>query len=829
MIWLAALVLLGGTLAYFRSPLWLSAGAFAALLALYATVAGPTAGVIVAWVLYTLAASVLLVPALRQSLISRRMLAFMRGALPQLSRTEQEALEAGDVWWDAELFSGMPDWARLRAVPAPRLSAREQAFIDGPVEELCAMLDDWKITHEWRDLPPSVWAFLREQGFLGMIIPQAYGGLGFSALGHAQVVAKIASRSITAAVTVMVPNSLGPGKLLLEYGTQDQKDHYLPRLAHGEDLPCFALTGPEAGSDAGAIPDTGIVCRDQWQGEEVVGIRLNWDKRYITLGPVATLLGLAFKLYDPEHLIGQEEERGISVALIPTDLPGIEIGNRHLPMDIPFQNGPNRGRDVFIPLDMLIGGVAQAGNGWRMLMECLAEGRGISLPALATGTGKIVARTTGAYARVRKQFKLPIGRFEGIEEPLARLGANTYITDAARSLTAVALDQGERPAVLSAVIKYALTERMRHSMNDAMDIQGGSAICLGPSNYLGRIYQAVPIAITVEGANILTRSMIVFGQGAIRCHPYLLEEIEAAQSQAPDALARFDRAFLRHVGFLVSNLVRTTWLGLTNARLVRVRAHPQLRRYYQDIPRLSAAFALLTDVAMVSLGGSLKRRERLSGRFADVLANLYLASSVLKHFEDQGAQEADLPLVHYSCRETIYRAQQALLAVYWNLPLRPLALVLRALTFPWGKPYRPPHDRDIHAVARLLLEPSEARERLTQGAYISDDPAHATGRVEFALQRVHAAEPLEQRLKQGVRDGRIPMRGNDPDLEAALATGLVDTDEAATIREAREATREAIRVDEFTQEELRGSETWEAAPAGPDAASTSSTERAPLS
>lgn len=804
MIWLAVYIALVATLAYLRAPLWASTVTLGAALLAHSALSGPSAGVIAAWVLYLAVFVPLNLPPLRARLVSRHILALMRRALPSLSQTEREALEAGGVWWDAQLFSGKPDWKRLLDLPPARLSERERAFLDGPVEQLCAMLDDWRITHELHDLPPEVWDFIKRERFFGMIIPQQYGGLEFSALAHSEVVSKIASRSITAAVTVMVPNSLGPAKLLLEYGTQAQKDHYLPRLAVGEEIPCFALTGPEAGSDAGAIPDTGVVCRGEFGGEtDVLGVRLNWEKRYITLGPVATVLGLAFKLYDPDQLLGEREELGVTLALIPTNLPGIEIGNRHLPMDIPFQNGPNRGRDVFIPMGMIIGGIEQAGHGWRMLVECLAEGRGISLPALANGTGKIISRTTGAYARVRKQFKLPIGRFEGVEEPLARLAANTYATDAARSLTANALDQGERPAVISAIVKYALTERMRKSVNDAMDIHGGSGICLGPSNFIGRVYQSVPIAITVEGANILTRSMIVFGQGAIRCHPHLLEEITAAQLEdRAEALRRFDAAFFRHAGFLASNLVRSLWLGLTGARLALVPGAPEVRPYYRALTRLSAGYALLADVALLTLGGRLKRRERLSGRLADALANLYLASAVLKHWEDQGAHASDLPLVHYACQDAIYRAQQAMLAVYWNLPLRPLAFVVRSLTFPAGKPFRPPRDELIHRVAGLLLEPSATRDRLTQGAYITDAPGDPTGRIEHALERVTQAEPAEEKLKQAVRAGLLRANGQGVSIERAREAGVVDAQEAEILTLAAQATREAIRVDEFTQREI---------------------------
>lgn len=805
MLWFAVLLLVLGALAYLRVNRLLATFVVAITLAGATALQGLSWGLVVAWLLFAGLAVVVNTPTLRRRLVSRHVLRQLRAALPAISQTEREALEAGSVWWDAELFSGKPDWRRLQEMPASRLNEEEQAFLDGPIEQLCTMLDDWQITHELKDLPPAVWDFLKQERLFGMIIPKRYGGLEFSARAHSEVVMKLASRSLTAGVTVMVPNSLGPAKLLLEYGTEEQKDYYLPRLARGEEIPCFALTGPEAGSDAGSIPDTGIVCRGDWRGEQdVLGIRLNWEKRYITLGPVATLLGLAFRLKDPDHLIGSEEDLGITLALIPTDLPGICIGNRHYPLNIPFQNGPNSGTDVFIPLSQIIGGPERVGQGWRMLMECLAEGRGVSLPALATGAGKVMSRITGAYARVRRQFKLPIGRFEGVEEPLARIAGETYIMDAARRLTLSALDAGQEPAVISAIIKYQLTERMRRVINDAMDIQGGSGICLGPRNFIARAYEAIPISITVEGANILTRSMIIFGQGAIRCHPHLLDEINAAQDEDETrALAAFDQAFFGHLGYTASNLVRAFWLGLTNARVAVTPGDRHTRRYYRQLTRLSAAFALVADVAMLSLGGGFKRRERLSGHFADVLSNLYLCSAVLRHWEDEGRQEDDLPLLRYACHQTIYRAQQSLLAVFWNLPNRPLAYLLRALVFPGRKPYRPANDALIHATAALLLAPSPVRDRLTAGIYTTADPDDPTGRIEHALNTTVSTAELEQRLVEAVREGRLGFSGQFPDLEAARAMALLNAEELEQLREARRASREAIMVDDFTPEALR--------------------------
>ncbi len=736
---------------------------------------------------------------LRRRLISAPILRVFRNAMPTMSQTEREALEAGTVWWDAELFGGRPDWSRLLATPAPALTAEEKAFLDGPVEELCAMLDDWRITEELHDLPPEVWRFIKDKGFFGMIIPKRYGGLEFSALAHSSVVMKLASRSITGAVTVMVPNSLGPAELLLHYGTEEQRTHYLPRLARGEEVPCFALTGPEAGSDAAAMTDTGVVCRSDFRGQRnVLGIRLNWNKRYITLGPVATVLGLAFKLFDPDHLLGAKEEIGITVALIPTDTPGVTIGRRHIPLDIPFQNGPNSGRDVFIPVDWIIGGSARVGQGWRMLMESLAAGRSISLPALSTGAGKLACRATGAYARIRKQFKTPIGRFEGVEEALARIAGFTYLMDAARVMTAGAVDQGEKPSVISAMIKYHLTELMRRAVNDALDIHGGSAVVLGPSNFMARVYQAIPISITVEGANIMTRSLIIFGQGALRCHPFVLKELRAAAD--PDqakGLREFDRAFFGHIGLIVRNAARALWLGLTGARWTSTPLHGPGRRYAQHLSRMSAAFALTADLAMAVVGSALKRKESLSARLGDVLSYLYLASAALKRFEDQGRPTEDAPLLQWACEESLYTIQDRLDAVLRNFPNRAVAGLLRLLVFPTGRRFRRPDDRLAHRVASLLLEPSAARDRLTVGIYVPQDASQAVGRLDATLVKVVAAEAVEKTLRAAIRAGTLRVSDEATLLRDAVERGVIGKKDADAIRDAIAARREAIQVDDF--------------------------------
>lgn len=746
------------------------------------------------WLVLIPAAAVLGVPVLRRKLVSDPVLQLFRKLMPSVSDTEREALEAGSTWWEADLFSGKPDWRKLLAYDKPALSAEEQAFIDGPVNELCRMIDDWKITEDLHDLPLPVWQFLKQQRFFGMIIPKQYGGLEFTAHGHSSVVMKIASRSITAAVTTMVPNSLGPAQLLLHYGTEEQKDHYLPRLATGEEIPCFALTGPEAGSDAAAMPDRGVVCRQLFNGEELLGIRLNWEKRYITLGPVATVLGLAFKLFDPDHLIGEQEERGITLALIPTDTPGIDIGNRHFPLNQAFMNGPNRGKDVFIPMDWVIGGQARIGEGWRMLMESLADGRSISLPALSTGAGKLSARTCGAYAAVRKQFKTPIGKFEGISEVLGRIAGNAYAMDAARGLTTLAVDTGEKPSVASAIVKYHLTERMRRVIDDAMDIHGGRGICMGPRNYLARVYQAIPISITVEGANILTRSLIIFGQGAIRCHPWLLKEMEAAQKN--DVIA-FDRALFGHIGLLASNLARATFHGLTCARFAQTPTGREEARYYRQLTRLSAAFAVTAETALLTLGGALKRKESISGRLGDVLSMMYIASAALKRFEDEGRQPADRPLLEWTIRDALYQAQQKLFEVYDNLPNHLLGRVLKWILFPYSASYRAPDDALLQRAANVVLRWGTARERLTEGLFISGEENDPIYQLEVALECATAAQPVLANLRNAMRSGQL--ESGDPELRLAeaVSAGIIDEREAAQVRAAIAARQQVIGVDEF--------------------------------
>ncbi len=785
-----------GLLSVKRAPGWLWCGTIAAYLLIWPGLHAMNAWIMApAWLLFVATALLLAVPPVRRRAISAPVMALFRKIMPAMSDTEREALEAGTTWWEADLFGGKPDWNKLLEYPAPQLSDEEQAFLDGPVDRLCEMIDDWQITQELHDLPPEVWQFLKEQRFFGMIIPREYGGLEFSAFGHSSVVMKIASRSITAAVTTMVPNSLGPAQLLLNYGTDEQKQYYLPKLACGEEIPCFALTGPEAGSDAAAMPDRGVVCRDTFDGEERLGIRLNWEKRYITLGPVATVLGLAFKLHDPDHLLGDEEERGITLALIPTNTPGVEIGSRHFPLNQAFMNGPNRGRDVFIPMDWVIGGQARIGQGWRMLMECLADGRSISLPALSTGAGKLASRATGAYAAVRKQFKTPIGKFEGIAEVLGRIAGNAYAMDAARGLTTLAVDRGEKPSVASAIVKYHLTERMRKVIDDAMDIHGGRGICMGPRNYLARVYQAIPISITVEGANILTRSLIIFGQGAIRCHPYLLKEMQSAQQRD---LAAFDHALFGHIRLLVSNLARAKLHGISGARFAGSPVDREEAVYYRQLTRMSAVFAVTAEAALLTLGGSLKRRESLSARLGDVLSHLYLASAALKRFADQGHQSADRPLLEWSVRDSLYHIQQSLFEVYDNLPNRLVGRLLKWSLFPFGASYRAVDDKLLQRAANVVLRWGSARERLSEGLFIPHDDNEPLAQLESAMEKATLAQPVLSSLRNAMRSGQLSTGDPELSLAEAVTAGVIDEREAAQVRAAITARQQVIGVDEFS-------------------------------
>ena len=740
---------------------------------------------------------------LRRRYLSAPLLAIYRKITPTLSDTEKVALEAGTVGFEGELFSGKPDWNQLLRQPVPTLSAEEKAFLDGPVEELCRSINDWHITHELADLPPETWEFLRKHRFFGMIIPKEYGGLQFSALAHSAVLQKLNSISSTVASTVAVPNSLGPAELILHYGTPAQKDYYLPRLADGREIPCFALTGPYAGSDATSIPDYGIVCKGEWNGAQVLGVRLTFDKRYITLAPVASVVGLAFRLHDPDHLLSDEEDRGITLALIPRETKGLEIGRRHFPLNVPFQNGPVRGKEVFVPLSQLIGGEDMVGHGWRMLVECLSVGRAISLPSNAAGASRMAAVATGAYARIRKQFGMAIGRFEGVEEALARIGGHAYAITALSRATAAAVDRGEKPAVPSAIAKYHATELGRDIARDAMDVHGGKGVILGPKNYLGRGWQAAPIAITVEGANIMTRSLMIFGQGAIRCHPYVLKEMQAAQMHdADDSLRAFDRALFGHIGFGISNAVRSLFYGLTHARLGFAPGDRSTRRYFRKLNRYAAALALVADTSMLVLGGKLKFKEKLSARLGDVLSNLYIASAMLKRYEDQGRPSVDQPLLAWAFHDCVYRMQTALDGVLRNFPVRPVAWLLRALVFPLGRREEAPSDRLGRRVAALLCAPNEARDRLGEWAYLSPAPNNTVGRMNALLPDAIAAEPVERKFMKALKGGSLKAHDYAGQLAEAEAQGAITAEERALLEHVRNTSFEFISVDDFEPRDL---------------------------
>jgi acyl-CoA dehydrogenase len=802
-VWLVLFLAVPIGLAYRRTDLLTSTLVLGALLLIYSVVGGGGAPLkVLLWIVFLGFAS-LNSQIWRREQVTRRFIDVYRRMLPSMSRTEQDALEAGGIWWDGELFSGMPDWRKLLRLPPPQLTPEEQAFLDGPVEELCRMLDDWQITHELLDMPPEIWQFLKEQKFFAMIIPQSYGGLGFSALACSMVLTKVSSRNATASSTIGVPNSLGPAELLLHYGTDEQKQYWLPRLASGDEVPCFALTSPRVGSDATAIVDHGVVAKGIHEGREVIGIRLNWDKRYITLAPIATVLGLAFKLYDPDHLIGDVDDYGITAALIPVKSPGVEIGRRHFPINIPFQNGPTRGRDVFVPLDAIIGGAKMAGQGWRMLVQQLAVGRSIVLPSNALGAAMAAVYASGAYARLRRQFGLPIGKFHGVGEALARMAGNVYTMTAASRVTVTAIANGEKPAVPSAILKYHNTELSRLIANDAMDVHGGKAIMLGPKNYMARNYESVPIAITVEGANILTRNLIIFGQGAIRCHPFVRAEMDAAKD--PDreqGLVAFDRLLFKHIGYALSNAARSFVQALTLARFTDVPVDGAIRRYYQHINRYSASFALITDAAMLTLGGALKRRELISARLGDVLSYLYLASMVLKHYQDQGSPAEDLPLVEWACRNLLYKTQEQLHGLMRNFPNRWVAVLLRIAIFPRGRTYSAPSDELGQAIVELLINPTPTRERLAAGAYTTAEPGNPLGLLQQALVLAEEVKPIERRVFDARRAGEIKHDDTPGQIDEAEAKGIVTAEEAETLRAFDRKVLELTGVDDFAVSDL---------------------------
>ncbi|MFC4699299.1 acyl-CoA dehydrogenase FadE [Glaciecola siphonariae] len=799
LVWVLIVLATVCVVAYKRYSLQNSLAIVAASLVI-ATIFGSLG--IISWLVFAIIAVPLAYEPIRKDIITKKLLAFYKKVSPEMSQTEQEAIDAGTVWWDGELFSGKPDWQKLHAIAQPKLSAEEQAFLDGPCETVCAMVDEWQINHVDADLPDEIWNYLKEHKFFAMIIEKKYGGLEYSAYAQSRVLQKLAGVSAVLSSTVGVPNSLGPGELLQHYGTPEQRDYYLPRLAAGDEIPCFALTSPEAGSDAGAIPDQGIIKKGMFEGKEVLGMSLTFNKRYITLAPVATVVGLAFKLYDPDGLLSDKKDLGITCALIPRDTKGLQIGRRHFPLNVPFHNGPVKGEDVFVPLSYIIGGEEMAGKGWRMLMECLSVGRCITLPSSAAGGAKQLAMATGAYARIRRQFRLPIGQMEGVEEMLARIGGNAYLMDAVTSFSTAGVDLGEKPSVISAICKYHLTEKMRTAVNDSMDVHGGKGICLGPNNYLGRAYQGTPISITVEGANILTRNMMIFGQGAMRCHPYVLDEIYAAQKEDKnEQLDAFDKAVWGHIGFAFGNTLRSLWFGLSKNRLSATPFKDETSKYYRALQGYSANLALLTDISMGVLGGSLKRRERLSARLGDILSHLYLCSAVLKRYDEQGRLQEDLPFVHWAMQDSLHQIDVAIDDFIRNFPVAPVAWTLRVLVQPFGKRFDKPSDEIEHEIAHILQNPCSARSRIGDGQYLTRVEGSLFGDLEQTLDNVIKTEPIFDRICKALGE-KLPMTQLDKLADKALAANLISDEEASLLRETEAGRLRTINVDDFSPEEL---------------------------
>lgn len=811
LVFLALVVAGVVALGMYKAPLW--AWALGALVAaiiwqsgIRGTLTDPTPGLIgyLFW-LTAIVFGLLAVPAIRRAALIGPAFKFIKGMMPKISDTESQALEAGTVGFDAELFSGSPDWDKLRSIAPVVLTPEEQAFLDGPTDQLCSMIDDWQVRHTDVDVPDEVWDFVKKRGFLGMLISKEHGGLGFSAQAQSLIIGKIASRSPDVVTIVMVPNSLGPGELIEKYGTEEQMAHYLPRLASGDEIPCFALTGPTSGSDAATMRDIGVVARGQHEGKDVIGIRLTWDKRYITLGPKATLLGLAFRLFDPDKILGKGENIGITVAMIPTTHPGVEIGRRHLPSGAAFPNGPNWGKDVFIPIDWVIGGEKMVGQGWRMLMECLAAGRAISLPSSATAGAKAMLRFTSAYGRIRKQFGLPVARMEGVEEPIARMIESAYTCEAARAVTAAMVSRGERPSVLSALMKYQTTERMRQSVNDAFDVHGGRAICDGPMNYLQSAYQMVPVGITVEGANILTRTLITFAQGALRSHPYLFDEIHAAQDlDGERGQEKFEKAFNDHIAFSVSNACGAFFHNITGGYFSAQPEHVAgMAQWYRQLGRASRSFAFVADMTVVILGGDLKTKQKITGRLADALSELFFVACVLKRFEDDGKLSSDKDIVALAAANGLHRFQEAMRGVIDNFPLLPLRWLMRAVVFPLGRPYRPASDELGHRVVKLVLQAPEVRDRLTCHIYVSQDVEDPTGLLEVTLRKVIASEEAEKKLERAIRAGTVRRYHGVDWIGDAVAKGILTESEGELLREAEALTARVIAVDDFDPAEVR--------------------------
>ncbi|ENW04706.1 acyl-CoA dehydrogenase [Acinetobacter beijerinckii] len=745
---------------------------------------------------------VLLIPALREALISKPAFNILSKAMPSMSTTEREALEAGTSWWEKELFMGAPDWEKFDQYPYPKLSSEEQSFIDNEVQQLCAMLDEWKIHHHDKDLPTEVWQFIKDKGFLGLIIPKSFGGKEFSAFAQSRIMSKIASRSLTAAVSCMVPNSLGPGELLLHYGTSAQKQRYLPGLANGTEVPCFGLTSPEAGSDAGAIPDTGVVCYGSYQGQEVLGLKMNFSKRWITLAPIATVIGLAFKLYDPDGLLGDKtkNEYGITCALIPASHEGIKIGARHNP-GAPFMNGTVEGTDIFIPIDWIIGGQQNAGKGWRMLMECLGVGRGISLPALATAAGEMSYLLVGAFASVRQQFKVSVGHFEGVQEATSDIASDAYMLESFRYMVTCGLNQGGTPAVMTAMAKYYATETMRKVINHGMDVVGGRAIQLGPRNFLALTYQSIPVAITVEGANILTRSLMIFGQGSMRCHPYLFEELQLLQSEdKASALKQFNSLLFKHLAYTFNRGAKAVAFGLTGGNSDgSVQSDDFSRPYYATINRMSADFALTADMALGILAGDLKRKEMLSGRLADIHSHLFIATAILKYYENGQRTEADQKHAELALGKALYNAQEAFFGFYENFPMKIASSLVKLICFPFGRPIAKPSDELKQQVAQLLLQENSFRAELKKHVYYTTDETDVMGRMESTFQMLLSVQPLWDKFKKAESKDKFKGLTFEEHIADAVSTGFITTDEAQQLLKYNAKRYDSMLTDVFDE------------------------------
>lgn len=782
------------TLGFLGAPFWLWALATIGLFVGFGAGLPTVAGLVLLALLFA-------IPPLRRNAVSRFVMNAMKALklIPKISPTERTALEAGVVWSEADLFSGKPNFKKLMQEPYPELSAEEKAFIDGPVTELCAMVDDWEL-FKTKEMRPEVFDFIRKKGFLGIIIPKEYGGLGFSHSAHSAIVQMISTRSIGTTIYIMVPNSLGPAELLVHYGTDAQKKKYLPRLARGEEIPCFGLTEPAAGSDAGSLTSEGVL----FKGEDgKIYIRLNWKKRYITLAAISTLVGLAFRLRDPENLLGKGPDLGITAALIPSNLPGVIIGRRHDPLGIPFHNCPMEGKDVIVNAeDCIIGGLACAGRGWEMLMDCLAAGRGISLPAQATGGAKLVLRTVSNYAAVRKQFGVAIGKFEGVEEPLARITGAAYYLEAMRKYVLSALDQGIKPPVVTAIAKYNGTELARKAINDGMDIIGGAGISMGPRNLLATTYIGTPISITVEGANILTRTLMVFGQGALRAHPFAFKEVNAVEK---GDLKAFDQAFWGHIGHIVRNAFRALLLSFTRGRLLLATPGDRYTGiYFRKMAWASASFAILADLAMGLLGGQLKVKEKLTGRFADILSWMFIGTAVLRRYEAEGRKPEDRPLVDYSMKLAFAHIQAGFDGLYSNMNVPFLGWMFRGPMHWWSRLNSissEPGDELAHKICGLAMADSEQRERLTHGMFIPSESDESLARLEKAFKAVKKAEAAEKKMRKAVKAKTIPKKKGLELAELALSKNVITKEEFEVLQESERLRASIIQVDDFSQEE----------------------------